>query len=443
MRYSVVDKEIIRRLSWFNRLRWLAILGVLILPGFAKFCVSPNLNLVMIYIVAGFMIVYNYIFTYILQKSKIDFKRHLTHFANLQISLDLLTLTFLIHLTGGITNPFLFYFIFHMIISGILLCEKSRYFQFAFAIILFSLMVIFEKYGILKHYHVIPYISEGLYKDTWYVLATLFVFISTLFITLYITGSISEKLKARMQEIYHLNGELEEKDTLKSKYVRHVSHDIRSHLGSIKSCLGLIDDGYLGEVEKKQKDMIDRALKRVDFLLHFSNTLLSLSNMRLRGEIPLIRIDMKALCEKIYDSMKVQANEKKLKCVLELDDNVSQVLGSRIELEDAIVNLIGNSIKYTEKGSITLRAKNKNGEVILTVQDTGIGIPEEEVDTIFDEFYRANNARSSEIEGTGMGMSIVKEVVEKHHGRIWVESKIDVGTSIHIALKAFNEDDNA
>jgi signal transduction histidine kinase len=100
-----------------------------------------------------------------------------------------------------------------------------------------------------------------------------------------------------------------------------------------------------------------------------------------------------------------------------------------------ITNLLLNAIKYTpEKGTIEINAKESNGNILVEVIDTGIGIPQQEIARVFDEFYRASNAKEVEKDGTGLGLSIVKQIVERHGGKIWVDSQESVGTKFSFTL---------
>jgi len=114
---------------------------------------------------------------------------------------------------------------------------------------------------------------------------------------------------------------------------------------------------------------------------------------------------------------------------------VDQIVGNQFSIEETVTNLLLNAIKYTpEKGQVTLNVKDDADAILIEIEDTGIGIPKKELDLVFEEFYRASNARKVEKDGTGLGLSIAKHIVERHGGRIGVESEEGRGTKFTLTL---------
>ena len=185
---------LIERIYWLIKLRWIAITGVVLTVLFAKQVLNAPLNNLSLYGVAAFLTIYNLIFT--LHLKRLGKKRPArliliaNRIANVQISLDLLSLTILIHFSGGIENPFIFYFIFHMIIASILLSRRASFLQATFAVFLFMLMVWLEYTGFLKHYCLKGFVLNDLHTNKIYILGMSFVFISTLYLAAYMASSI-------------------------------------------------------------------------------------------------------------------------------------------------------------------------------------------------------------------------------------------------------------
>ncbi|MCM8804301.1 MAG: ATP-binding protein [Candidatus Omnitrophica bacterium] len=437
----MIEKELRQRLDWFIKLRWLAGIGVLLAILISKFLLKITLPYNFLYIGGITLFLYNFIF-YLYQqklKQKIDSKnwvREANLFANVQISIDLGMLTYLIHFSGGIENPFIFYFVFHMVIASILLSNKAAYLQSTLAVILFGLVIIFEHLKIIPHYHLTGFISEEYIFNRKYLFGIYTSFISTLYLVVYMATSIVNKLRMREEELALANERLAEQDRLKSRYVLTVSHDIQSSLSTIQNCLKVVLVGLTGELSEKSKEMIARAEQKTLYLLSFVKDLLNLSRIKAVKELEKSKFSLKETIIKVIEDLKQKAEEKKITLELEIPENSCLFYGNKEAIEELLINLIINGIKYTPwGGKVGIKMKKieeKEGCFHLCVWDTGIGIPKQDLSKIFDEFYRSKNAESMEKEGTGLGLPIVKEILKVHNGEIWVESEIGKGTSFFL-----------
>jgi signal transduction histidine kinase len=134
-------------------------------------------------------------------------------------------------------------------------------------------------------------------------------------------------------------------------------------------------------------------------------------------------------------AVKTKAQDKAISLNCNTEPSVDRVFGNPFSIEEVLTNLLLNAIKYTpESGKVTVSVKNENDFAVIEIADTGIGIPENELDKVFHEFFRASNAREVERNGTGLGLSISKYIVERHNGKIWVESKENNGTKFWFTL---------
>ncbi|HEY4979838.1 MAG TPA: ATP-binding protein, partial [Candidatus Acidoferrum sp.] len=158
-----------------------------------------------------------------------------------------------------------------------------------------------------------------------------------------------------------------------------------------------------------------------------------------RLELEVRRVSVTQLVESCYETAQRRAAEKDLFLSLELPDNLPDVAGDTRRLQEVLQNLLDNAIQYTlPKGKIVLSADTRNDEVILTVSDSGIGIPQSDQPRIFERFYRVDAARSREAGGTGLGLAIAKHLIEAHGGRIWVESEVAIGSKFHFSVPIFD-----
>ncbi len=231
---------------------------------------------------------------------------------------------------------------------------------------------------------------------------------------------------------------LEELDQAKSRFVRLVAHELRSPLAAVQSLLDVTVAGYAGSVGEKGAELLQRAERRVSFLLALVNDLLDLAAGRLdQGRPERSLVDLGALSQRVVALLGTRAAEKGVALTLDVDPAGCTVWGVAEHLESLLTNLVGNAVKYTAAGGTAqVRLERGGDELVLTVADTGIGIPPDALPHIFDEFYRAPNARALEKEGTGLGLAIAKQAVDEHGGRIEVQSEVGVGTTFTVRLPA-------
>jgi signal transduction histidine kinase len=229
---------------------------------------------------------------------------------------------------------------------------------------------------------------------------------------------------------------LEMADRAKSDFVLMVTHELRSPLSAVQSMLRVLEEGYVGPITSKQQDLIQRSKRRVSFLLTLVNDLLELAAGKieqLKGEEK--EVVLNETITKVTELMRTSAEEKGLEFKVEIAEEPLVLVGMEEGLERVFMNLVSNAIKYTPAGgSVAVRAWSENDEIKVEVSDTGSGIPEEALPRIFDEFYRAKNAKAMEMEGTGLGLAIAKDVVEQHGGQILVESVVEEGSTFYVTL---------
>jgi signal transduction histidine kinase len=231
-------------------------------------------------------------------------------------------------------------------------------------------------------------------------------------------------------------GALAQADRAKSDFVRMVTHEFRSPLSAVQSMLRLLELGVVGPLNEKQQDLVERSQRRILVLLSMVGDLLELA----AGKMEMLRsekkkVNLSDIIARITELMQMKAEEKGIAYRLELAEGPLELAGFEDGLERVIMNLVSNAVKYTpEGGSVEVKAWAEAEQIRLAVSDTGIGIPEEALPRIFTEFYRAKNAKAMEVEGTGLGLVIARDVIEQHGGQISVESTVDKGTTFKVNL---------
>jgi signal transduction histidine kinase len=257
------------------------------------------------------------------------------------------------------------------------------------------------------------------------------------------TTFIVNELRVREREMEISNRKLEEQDRLKSRYVLTVSHDIQNSLSTIQNLLKVSLEGYAGSISQNMKETLSRAEARSSSLLRFVRDLLNLSSMRAEVEIKKGPLDLIEVIDQQVEILKAEMEKKKLSFEMKRALKNAIVNGNRIAMDQLFANLLSNAVKYTGRGGrITLTLEKSavsgsvaiSGSVQIEIADSGIGIPEENIPFIFEDFYRANNAKESEEIGTGLGLSIVKKIIETHGGKIRVDSQINRGTRFSLTL---------
>ncbi|OHB74077.1 MAG: hypothetical protein A2Z25_10980 [Planctomycetes bacterium RBG_16_55_9] len=426
--------RLLRGAYWLTKLRWIAIVYVVIGTYVAGNMMGVSLHQAALYVIATVLILYNVTVLMLLkrlEKNNLHVScKAVKRIINLQMCTDLFLLTVILHFSGGIENPLVFYFVFHMIIASILLSPRESYLQATFAVLLFSLLALLEHTRLITHYCLTGFVPHCLQEESFYVLGTLFVFVTALFLAVYMANYIAIRLKKTEEAYRQANMMLQEKDRIKDEYVLRVTHDIKGHLATIQSCLAVVVDRVAGKLEDQETDFIGRAYKRAIKLTDFVRALLKLTKLRLDNTLEMDDFSLGDALRNTIDNVKNKARDKSITLNTRIEPSIGRIFGNQFSIEEMVVNLLLNAIKYTpENGVIELNASRDGDSVLVEVTDTGIGIPQEEQGKIFDEFYRATNARKVEWDGTGLGLAIVKQIVEGHGGQIHVKSSEGSGTT--------------
>jgi PAS domain S-box-containing protein len=231
---------------------------------------------------------------------------------------------------------------------------------------------------------------------------------------------------------------LKEMDRMKSDFVAMVSHELRSPLAAIQQQLEVILGGMAGEVTDKQRSLLVRAQQRAQGLLDLIKDLLDLARIE-AGRVVDRRepLELVPLLEKTVAFFETPAAEKGVRLRLDPPAALPLVVGDGAALEEVFTNLVSNAIAYTPAGGeVRVRAGIRGGYVWTEVTDTGIGIPAQALPRIFDRFYRVKDERARQVVGTGLGLPIVKGIVEAHLGTIEVESTHGEGSVFRVLLPA-------
>ena len=222
---------------------------------------------------------------------------------------------------------------------------------------------------------------------------------------------------------------------LRKEFVANVSHELRTPLSVISGYVETLRDGAINDTAKRDQylQIIER---HADQLANLVNDLLEISRLE-SGQITPRKttVDLNAVLRRAIDLLRPAADAKAHVVEVHLCEPAPFVLGSEENLERAAVNLIDNAIKYTPaNGHIDISLSCDSASVFIKIKDSGIGIPQEDVERIFERFYRVDRSRSREMGGTGLGLAIVKHIVQTHGGHVNVESKLNAGSEFSVVL---------
>lgn len=249
----------------------------------------------------------------------------------------------------------------------------------------------------------------------------------------------SSNLTESKQEIifilYNIN-DIKKIDQLKKDFIVNVSHELRTPLTSIKGYIETLED----DLDEQSLKYIEIIRRNTDRLINIVQDLLSLSELEnYNTKLQLSRTDIRIICDNVIKLLEPKANSKGLKLILQIEEGFPKIKIDPFKIEQLFINLIDNSIKYTDGGFVKLYIYQKDMESIFEIYDSGFGIPIEHHSRVFERFYTVDKSRSKKVGGTGLGLSIVKHIVLLHQGEISIDANYKAGTKFVIRLPQRNK----
>src|SRR5271157_3835313 len=265
-----------------------------------------------------------------------------------------------------------------------------------------------------------------------------FFFLATIVLVIlssHLAGQIRYREFSARFSLARANEELKQLDILKSQFFANVSHEVRTPLTSILAPVQSLYQGDLGVLKEEQQEVVGQIYRNALKLLDMINQMLDFSKFEARKmQLRLKYIDLEELAGDIVTSFQEVAERKGLKMRFVAEDEVEAIYLDEERVERVITNLIRNAIKFTESGSITVRVGSDSGRRWVEIRDTGIGISQKHMATLFTRFQQVDSSSTRRYEGTGLGLTIVKESVELMQGTINVQSEENRGTSFRVQL---------
>jgi signal transduction histidine kinase len=445
---SIFAPELRDRLRWFSRLRWIAAIALLAVslsgPYFGLEGAWPAVAGLAVLVAA-----YNLMFTIAFRLDSVSEEGGGSAYVNLrnvaigEMVLDLGAIMMAAHFTGGLRSPLLIFLAFHMAVGTIMVETRIMYAIAGLSSLGVLLMYTFEVRGVVPFQPISPHSEFEL---------NLVTIVVAMFVLTYLTGSVTksikqrsierylanQKLREQTEELQKLLAEIQDLERRKSHYMRISAHQLRSPLGTLKTSLQVISDGYVDPNTDRGKKLLAGASERADGLLEIVNDLLELAKVR-EGldKAPWAKqVNLGQLLADVVDSLSPFADERGVRLEMDLKGEAILAWAVPPDLVYALENLVHNAIKYSpeEGGRVHAVLSSTSSEAFVQVSDEGIGIPDTLLDRIFLEFERAPNAKQHVKEGTGLGLAIVSAVIDAHGGRISVDSTEGEGTTFTLTF---------
>lgn len=442
---GLTQRELIFRLGSFTRVRWaMAAMALALLLGSTqlmgvRFVSHGRATIAPALATIGGIFLYNLLFVMLYRRLRAGAHRQMrkVHLQAMgQIACDLLAVCVLVHFTGGVENLFLLLVLLPVVIAAELLPRGAAVGAAAAAAGMVDLLAWSELSGLLGHVQTVwpgQDWPHAFHSDPHYVLAYTVAVTITIFITAAIASSITARLRSRERQLEQTHDLLRQVDENKGFFMRKAGHEMRAPLAAIFSILDALDH-MRPNLSVDQVRLIDRGRQRLRALMSMVDDLRRYSRLRADERLAApARTNLGEIVSSTADLFRQQAAD----AGVELSCRAAplEIMGDEELLRELATNLIANAVQYTPRGGQIEVVLSQQGAVaVLGVADTGIGVSEQAREHLFEEFYRAAEAKAAFPAGSGLGLAICKRIVEMHSGTIDAISRPGGGTEFHVML---------
>ncbi len=442
------------RLRWLIRLRWLYVAGAAILAAAVSLWQPHGLAARLLAAVAALMVIYNLVFRVLIdrfaRRPRSKASAYLSRLAEAQIALDLVVMFALAHITGGAYSVLLAVVVFHLAVAASLQAPARTYLHAALATALFAALLVFEGSGwfwrgglLADHEPLLPGMLGNcpfpVWLKTWpswvaiSQIASFLIAAGCFFGTVKFTDAILERLRSINRRLSEANRKMAGLDLAKSRFLRVSSHQLRGPLAAVHTLISAAEE--VGGLNAKQLDLMNRIRNRSDVMMTELDEMLTLSTIKENASqtVPNQAVDVCQAMQATVANFAQEALQRGLALSCSCGGE-AKVWAWEDAVETVLEHLLSNAMHYTPAGGrVTVRTTPGPRSVEIEVADNGIGVPPEQQDRLFHEFFRATNARQI-CGGTGLGLSIVQAVVERLGGRISIDSNPGQGTKVSLSL---------
>ncbi len=251
-----------------------------------------------------------------------------------------------------------------------------------------------------------------------------------------ITTKGNDEIAQLGQTIQRLGEQLQDYEDTRNDFLADISHELRTPLTYIKGYSDILSKGMYRNSEEQAEytTIINKEANRLSFLL---NDLFEMSKLQVgKFELSIEVANINSILNKVVMNLTPAATEKGIKIILKLDKDIPKLRLDVQRIEQVFYNLIENAIKYTEKGKLIIKSYQEKERVMIEIRDTGMGIPKQDIPKIWERFYRVDKSRTRKTGGSGIGLYVVKQIIEAHGGKIAVDSVEDEGSTFKIYLNS-------
>ncbi len=428
--FAPSTERLLDQVAWFNRLRLAAAVVMLVLTGVAAHGFGAVRDPVPLYLLAALTVAVNALYGWWFPRlAKVEASAVRRH-VDLQIAIDLLILTAILHFSGGVTNPCVLFYPFHAFIAALLLSVRAALVVVGASVLLAAVLAFGESSGWLAH-HPLPGLWS-LREATQVALAVwLAAFCAAQVLGVYFVGRVLSRLVRREQQLASLDSQLAQSEKLASvgTLAAGVAHEINNPVGVIQNKVQIlryrIEDGEQAPALLRELDVVERHAQRIGTI---TAGLLTFSR---ETPFALEPLDLNRLVREGADLVAVPFRNAGVALELALAEPSPRVRGSANHLLQVLVNLMLNAVDASPSGAaVTVRTESDRAGARLSVADRGHGIPADIRSKIFDPFFTTKDVGR----GTGLGLAIAHGIVDQHQGSIEVESVVGQGTTFRIWL---------
>lgn len=432
---------LLRNVWYFIRLRWLilatfvatGLLGLLAPQLFQACGMNPPLRWP--WILAGVLAIADLLYRWDALRLDVTSPRSRVE-ANLlvQIVVDLGVATALIHIIGSTNTYIPFILLFHIALACIFFARKMSLLITGLASLFYLVCVGLEMGGSLKahgwllDFEVCP---QGPILSLWYAGSAVFIW----FVVWYLVSGLSVDVRQRDQQLEQSNRQLLQADQDKTRRVLQTTHELKAPFAGIESNIQVLRAQHWDHLSEEARTIIDRIDRRGQRLRKRIQGILELGALRSREDEqpPAETVPIRALLESVVEELGGHAASRKVTVNLDVPDR--RVSGSPKEYALLFANLVSNAISYShEGGGVQVTGEETDGSVTVVIADRGIGISEEALQRVFEEYYRSREAARFNAMSTGLGMAIVKEIAQRYNLQVTIDSEKDQGTTVKVTL---------
>ena len=446
---GLADAAVIQNAGWFITLRWVVI-SVFIAFGFVGLIFESNLGEIGIdipysrlWILAAVLLAAN-VPLYLMARRFGESSTHNAVFQNvwMQITLDLLVITALVQVIGTTETFAPFTYLFHIVLACIFFPPKKSLLVTGIAALLYLAVVTLETTAVLPSRSILSASPQSIGAAPFVRFVLALFGVTIWLIVWYISSTLSKTVRRRDQQLSVVNEQLKKTDEEKNRQMLITTHDLKAPFAGIESNIQVLKYQHWEEIPESVQVIIDRIDNRAHMLRDRINAILILGNLKSipTSDILIERFNLMDFVNSVVEPLKEKAEDRHVTLHIEIPP--LSIRGDREQLAILFSNLVSNAIVYShEHGSVYLAADSSAQGTTVSIRDEGIGIREDALPEIFDEYFRTKEATKFNKQSTGLGLAIVKVIAQKLDLRVAVHSELGTGTTFLITIPRYGEKD--